>query len=200
MGDSVPKHAGPISLTDTFEAIKTDRELKTENQDKSPDFSAAAAEKHIDDLAVLNFDRTAWEDKVRQYGHAFRTVPDIVDADINASGVLVTRRYVNTEGTETTTSTPFYRLSISASIRTQDGEILPLHQIYMSFTPEGLPTEPVVANTVTHMIETLQALQKAPVADAYTGPAILSSRVKWRSGITFAASERSGTNQPRGTA
>jgi TldD protein len=159
-----------------FEAIKTERELKTDSEDKSPDFSPALAEKHLDDPAVLNFNRASWEDKVRRYGHAFRTVPDIVDADISASAVLLTRRYVNTEGTQTTTSTPFYRLSISASIRAQDGEILPLHETYMSFSPEGLPTDAAVTSTVTQMIETLQALQKAPVADAYTGPAILSSR------------------------
>lgn len=159
-----------------FEAIKTDRELKADGEDKSPDFSAAPAEKHLDNPALLSFARRVWEDKVRRYGHAFRAVPDVVDADISASAVLVTRRYVNTEGTETATSTPFYRLSISASVRAQDGEVLPLYETYMAFSPEGLPDDQAVTSAISHMIQVLQALQKAPVADAYTGPAILSSR------------------------
>ena len=159
-----------------FESIKTDRELKADGEDKSPDFSAAPAETHQDNPGALNFERAVWEDKVRRYGHAFRGVSDIIDADVSASAVLLTRRYVNTEGAQTETSTPFYRLMISASVRAQDGEILPLHQDYMSFSPEGLPTDQDVTNTITRMIETLKALQKAPVADAYTGPAILSSR------------------------
>jgi len=159
-----------------FESIKTDRELKAEAEDKSPDFSAAPAETHQDNPGVLNFERAVWEEKVRRYGHAFRSVSDISDAEVSASAVLLTRRYVNTEGAQTETSTPIYRLTISTSIRAQDGEVLPLHQSYMSFSPEGLPSDQDVTRTIARMIETLQALQKAPVADAYTGPAILSSR------------------------
>ena len=159
-----------------FDAIKTNRKLKTEDEDKSPDFSAARPEIHVDAPAILNFDRSLWEEKVRRYGQAFRSVPDMVEADVSGVAELVTHRYVNTEGTAITTSTPLYRLSISTSIRAQDGEVIPLNESYMSFTPEGLPGDQAVNVTVAHMVETLHALQKAPVADAYTGPAILSSR------------------------
>lgn len=159
-----------------FEAIQTDRKMEKKDEDESPDFSAAPAEQYLENLQEIQFDRSAWEQKVRSYGRAFRNVADIDDADISASGEIVTKRYVNTEGTETRTSQPFYKLIISASIRAADGEILPLHRTYMSFTPEGLPDDKAVMSDIAQMISTLQALQKAPVADAYTGPAILSSR------------------------
>ena len=159
-----------------FEAIKTNREIKAEDEDKSPDFSSAPAEKYSADLAVLVFDRGIWEEKVRKYSRPFSKVPDLVDADVSATAQVLTRRYVNTEGTETRTSTPFYKLTISASIRAEDGEVLPLDQTYMSFSSQGLPDDEIVMSAVSRMIDTLLALQKAPVADAYTGPAILSSR------------------------
>lgn len=159
-----------------FEAIQTDRKMEKKEEDDSPDFSAAPAEDYMEDVQELRFDRSAWEQRVRTYGRSFRKVADIEDADITASGEVVTKRYVNTEGTETRTSQPFYKVTISASIRAADGEILPLHSTYMSFTPEGLPDEQTVTSDIAQMISTLQALQKAPVADAYTGPAILSSR------------------------
>lgn len=159
-----------------FEAIKTNQQLKSDDDDKSPDFSAAQPEIHTDAPAVLSFDRSVWEEKVRRYGKAFRAVPDILDADVSASGVVVTKRYVNTEGTATTSSTPIYSVIISASVRAEDGEVIPLHQTYMAFTPEDLPSDRAVMAAVAHMSETLTALRKAPVADAYTGPAILSSR------------------------
>jgi TldD protein len=159
-----------------FEAIQTNQQLKSDDGDKSPDFSTAQAETHLDAPVVLGFERSVWEEKVRQYGRAFRSVPDIVDADVSASGVVVTKRYVNTEGTATTTSRPIYTVIISASVRAEDGEVIPLHQTYMAFTPEGLPSDQEVTSAVAHMIEMLRALEKAPVADAYTGPAILSSR------------------------
>jgi predicted Zn-dependent protease len=46
----------------------------------------------------------------------------------------------------------------------------------MSFRPDGLPRDEAVVKDVDQMIETLLALVKAPMADPYTGPAILSGR------------------------
>jgi len=53
---------------------------------------------------------------------------------------------------------------------------LPLHQTYMSFRADGLPDEAALARDVARMIDTLQKLTKAPLAEPYTGPAILSCR------------------------
>jgi predicted Zn-dependent protease len=159
-----------------FEAMKTNRELKVAEEDDSPDFSPAPAQQYSEVVEPLRFDSAAWEEKVRRYGRPFRKNADIVDADITASAELLTRRYVNTDGSEIRTSTPLYKLDISASIRAEDGEILPLQQMFMSFSPEGLPSDDVVLGTVSKMIDTLLALQKAPLAEAYTGPAILSGR------------------------
>lgn len=159
-----------------FEAIKTSREMKAAEEDNSPDFSRSPAEKYSENPATLNFDRAAWEEKARLYGRAFRKLPDIDDADISASAETVTKRYVNTDGAEVRTSATLYKLSISASIKAADGENLPLTKIFMSFSPGGLPSDEVVLRTASEMKDMLLALQKAPVADAYTGPAILSGR------------------------
>jgi len=159
-----------------FEAVKTSREMKVADEDKSPDFSPAPPQTYFEDFAPMTFDRAAWENKARQYGRAFRRYPDIEGADVTASAETTTRRYINTDGAEIRTSTTLYKLSISASIKADDGENLPLMRIFMSFTPEGLPSDPVVLRTVSEMVDMLLALKKAPVADAYTGPAILSSR------------------------
>ncbi len=160
----------------SLEAVKTSREMKTAEEDRSPDFSPAPAETHFEDPAGIAFDRAAWEEKVRQYGRAFRNFPDMEEADVSASAETVTRRYVNTDGAAIRTSTTLYKLTISTSVKAEDGEELPLMRTFMSFTPEGLPSDETVLRTVAEMKEMLVALKKAPVADAYTGPAILSSR------------------------
>ncbi len=159
-----------------YEAVKTNKEMKVADQDSSPDFSPAPSERFSDDPAPMVFNRTAWEEKARQYGRAFRNTADIEDADVSASAETVTRRYVNTDGSEVRTSSTLYKLSISASIKAEDGENLPLMRSFMSFTPEGLPSDDEVLRTVAEMKKMLMELRKAPVADAYTGPAILSSR------------------------
>lgn len=159
-----------------FEAVKTSREMKVPDEDKSPDFSAAPAATYVENPVTLEFDTSAWEEKVRKYGRAFRNHPDVEDADISASAETITKRYVNTDGAEVRTSTTLYKLTISASIKADDGESLPLTRTFMSFKPEGLPGEDVVQRTVLEMVGMLGALRKAPVAEPYTGPAILSSR------------------------
>jgi len=159
-----------------LEAVKTSREMKVADEDKSPDFSPAPAQTYSESVVPINFDRSAWEEKARAYGRAFRKYPDIADADVTASAETTTRRYINTDGAEIRTSTTLYKLSISASIKADDGENLPLIRTFMSFTPENLPSDDVVLRTVNEMVDMLLALKKAPVAEAYTGPAILSSR------------------------
>jgi predicted Zn-dependent protease len=46
----------------------------------------------------------------------------------------------------------------------------------MSFRPQGLPSDEAILKDVNHMVEVLLALAKAPLAEPYTGPAILSGR------------------------
>jgi TldD protein len=164
--------------TQRFEAVKTNGSLRTAKSSTKDedDFSKAAVESYSEPVAEVHFDRTSWEKKVRDYGKPFRGDPNIKSASVSATGEIETRRYVNSDGSVVRLSMPLYRLTISASIRAADGEILPLHRDWMSFTPEGMPSDEEVQQTVTQMISTLQALREAPVEEPYTGPAILSGR------------------------
>jgi len=159
-----------------FEAVKTNDQIGKANEDDSPDFSAAPVEKHFEPEAPYSFSQSDWENKVRKYGQPFRTNPDLVSGQVSVTGEVETRRYVNSEGSEIRISMPLYRLMLSASIRTADGEVLPIHRDFMSFTPEGLPSDDEVVKTSTEMVQILASLQKAPVGEPYTGPAILSGR------------------------
>jgi predicted Zn-dependent protease len=159
-----------------YEAVKTGQDIRPAQEDKSPDFSPAPAEKYLEPLAPFSFDRPAWEEKVRKYGRAFRGHPEILKAEVAAMGEIETRRYVSTDQAEIRMSLPFYRLMISASIRAADGEVMDLNRTFLSFHPDGLPGDEEALRTVSQMVEMLLALQKAPVGEPYTGPAILSGR------------------------
>ena len=159
-----------------FEAVKTNQDIKLAREDKSPDFSAEAPAQYLEPLAPFSFDRSVWEERVRKYGRAFRGHPDILHAEVSAIGEIETRRYTATDGAEIRMSMPLYRLMISASVRAADGEVMGLNRTFMSFHPDGLPADAEVLRTVAGMVDMLLALQKAPVAEPYTGPAILSGR------------------------
>jgi TldD protein len=161
-----------------YEAVKTSGSLRTAKSDTADedDFSKASAEKLMEPIAEFKFDRTAWEEKTRAYGRAFRGDANMVSGNVTATAEIETRRYVNSDGSVIRLSAPFYRLMISASTRAKDGEVLPLHRDWMSFSPDGLPSDDAVNKAVAEMVATLNALREAPVEEPYTGPAILSGR------------------------
>jgi TldD protein len=159
-----------------LQQVKTNVAVKVEAEDKSGDFSQEPAEKYSEPIAPFSFDSKAWEQKVRRYTAPFKNHAEILDANAEIIAEVETRRYVNSDGSSIRASSPFYRIIISASIKADDGMEMPLHQTYMAFRPEELPSDAAVLKDVTRMVDNLQALRKAPLADAYTGPAILSGR------------------------
>jgi TldD protein len=164
------------SAVEEFEQVKANVATKVETEDKSGDFSPQPAQKYLEEIAPFSFDRAAWELRIRKITAPFRTIPGISEAGAEVSGEIETRRYVSSDGSVERLSAPLYRLVISATMKAEDGMELPLHQTYMSFRPDGLPDDVAIAEDVGKMIRTLVALNRAPLAEPYTGPAILSGR------------------------
>lgn len=156
--------------------VKANVQVKVEAEDRSADFSREAPETWHEPAAPFALDRPAWEEKLRRYTAPFAGHDPIIEAAAHLTAEVETRRYVDSDGTRIQTSTPFYRLVVSASAKAADGMQLPLHQTWMSFRPDGLPDDATVAREVERMVRTLLALVEAPVAEPYTGPAILSGR------------------------
>ena len=159
-----------------YQKVKANVQVKVEAEDKSGDFSHEPVETYFEAPAPFSIDAATWEQKVRRISAPFGQHKEIIDNSAQLIAEVETRRYVNSDGSRIQISSPIYRLIISATAKADDGMELPLHQTYMSFRPDGLPDEATVLKDVDHMIDTLLALVKAPVADPYTGPAILSGR------------------------
>ena len=162
--------------------VKANVKVKVEEEDQSGDFSAEPAQKWLEEPLPLDYDRTAWEEKLRGYTAPFSGYGHIYSAGATLSANVETRWYVNSEGSEIRTSQSYYRLMITAYTKAEDGMELPRYESFFSFTPEGLPGESQVLETVEAMIADLEALREAPLVDPYTGPAILSGRA---SGVFF---------------
>ena len=164
------------SALQRYQKVKANVQVKVEAEDRSGDFSHEAAEAYFETPAPFSIDTAAWEKRMRMLTAPFAQHKEIIENNAQMMAEVETRRYVNSDGSRIQISSPFYRIIISATAKADDGMELPLHQTYMSFRPDGLPDEASVQKDVDHMIDTLLALVKAPVADPYTGPAILSGR------------------------
>ncbi len=156
--------------------VKTNVQVKVEEEDQSADFSREGAEKYIENLADVALDRALWEDKIRRYTKPFSAHGDIYQGQASITATGQARWFVSSEGARIQTSRPGYRLFIFAVTKADDGMELPRFESFFATTPDGLPGDDEVLAIVEQMIADLDELREAPVVDPYTGPAILSGR------------------------
>ena len=159
-----------------FQQVEANVQVKVESEDRSGDFSEEKPQVYSEPIAPFSVDKEAWEQRLRAITKPFAGHKEILAASAQMVAEIETRRFVDSDGAEIRMSSPFYRVIISATAKADDGMELPLHQTYMSFHPDGLPDEATLQSDVGRMISTLLQLVKAPVAEPYTGPAILSGR------------------------
>jgi predicted Zn-dependent protease len=162
--------------------IKTNVEVAVAAEDKSDDFSHEKPEQYTEPRSDVKLDRKIWEDKLRKYTAPFAKYSDIYAAQAILEVSSETRWLVNSEGARVQTSQPSWRLFLIAQTKADDGMELPRYESYLGFSDKDMPTDAEVLKAADKMIRDLHALRTAPVAEPYTGPAILSGRA---SGVFF---------------
>jgi TldD protein len=165
-----------------FTKVRTNVQVKVAQEDSSADFSREEPQQSSEPTVDIHLNRALWEDKVRKYTAPFAKYTNIYEASSFLQSEVETRWFVNTEGTVIQTSQPGFHLFVMATTKASDGMELPLYESYFAFAEKDLPGDATVLKAVDKMIHDLEALRVAPVADAYTGPAILSGRA---SGVFF---------------
>jgi TldD protein len=163
-----------------YNNVKNVIATRKKDEKSIPDFSREAVEKYYEDplpkLADI-FIKEQWEQKTRQYSKLFLGEASIVSADVSLQVTNDRRYYVSSEGASVVQNFGGAYLYVIASIRATDGEVIPLHRSYYAPTPAELPGDETIANDIKEMIVTLQKLKTAPMADPYTGPALLDGPV-----------------------
>ncbi|HWZ98834.1 MAG TPA: metallopeptidase TldD-related protein [Candidatus Dormibacteraeota bacterium] len=170
--DRAYKRAGP-----TFLNVKTNTAVRAEEEDKSPDFSKESPVQHTGEaLTVPPFDKSAWEGEIRRLSGEFRKYPDVYFASVVLQVQSANERMVNSEGTAITSPSNSTRLVMEAQTRADDGMDLLRVETFQAPSAAGLPSEKELTEKIEKMATDLNALRKAPVAEPYDGPALLSGR------------------------
>lgn len=160
------------------ETLKSLKNSPASAKNKLPDFSKTTPEQFIEPpLSTDWFKLAEWQDKVRRYSAPFQKNPDMVSGDVSLQLVSERKYFVSSEGTSVVQNQRYVYLMITGNIRAKDGDIVPLHKSFFAFTPEGLPNDEVVLQEVDKLINTLTKLKDAPLAEPYSGPAILDAQV-----------------------
>src|SRR5215470_4294013 len=156
--------------------VRTNTAVRAEEEDKSPDFSKEKPETHIGEASAATFDRTAWEGEIKRLSAAFRKYPDVYFASVVLQVTNSNSRMVSSEGTTLVSPTSSTRLVMEAQTRADDGMDLLRVETFQAPNAKGLPAEAELTAKIEKMAADLSALRKAPVAEPYDGPALLSGR------------------------
>jgi len=166
------KRAAPAYLN-----VKTNTAVRAEEEDKSPDFSKEAPQTHTGEpLTVPGFDRAAWEGEIRRLSGAFRKYSDVYFSTVTLQVQNSNARLVSSEGTMIATPSASTRMVIEAQTRASDGMELLRVETFQAPAASGLPSEADLNAKIDKMALDLRDLRKAPVAEPYDGPALLSGR------------------------
>ena len=143
---------------EAYEDAKSKAATSAADEDKAPCFSKAPAEQFYEEplnAAAVKLDDQQWVKRLNTVSAVFKADPTLQ----NGTAALiyeVNRSYlVNTDGTE-----------VVQNRRTA--------QDFFAFNPDSLPSEERLVAAAQDLLKRVQALKAAPVANPYTGPAILS--------------------------
>jgi TldD protein len=160
-----------------FLKVKTDQAVQSEEEDKSPDFSQEAPQRHLDDShPAVSFNQKDWEERIRRVSAGFLRYPDVYTSLVMLQQT-VNRSYLATsEGTSLVQPAVIARLVIQAETRADDGMDLLRVESFQEDSPSQLPSESQLLAKVDKIAADLKALRAAPAAEPYVGPALLSGR------------------------
>ncbi|MCY4128440.1 MAG: metallopeptidase TldD-related protein, partial [Gammaproteobacteria bacterium] len=151
-------------------------QAQVEKDDQSGDFSQTPTETYAEETKDLIVDEDLLKRKIRLYTQFFSDVDHIRRNSATISTDIETRWFVNSEGTKIKVSHPYFRLIISASTKADDGMVLSKSLTFEGTSQESLLQDTQIVTEVQTLIADLKALREAPLAEPYTGPAILYGR------------------------
>ena len=161
-----------------FEQIKANAAVSTASDDKSPDFSRQKSDYHYENpIHVKDFkiDVKKWEGILTRLSGQMSGNKDIINGTIRFSGDIQRHWFYNTESSSYAENNISFSLYITMAATAEDGMQLPLFKSYYASRPEDLPSEADIKKEIDQMSQLLSNLKKAPLADPYSGPCILSA-------------------------
>ena len=170
------------AATERFEKAVTNQAVKVAEEDSSADFSKESPIQFTGKPNAIKLDKKLWEEYTRTISEEFAKYPWILTSSVSFTGENKAKYFTSTEGSKLEWYESGCRVYINAATKAEDGMSMPLYKSYFSFTPEGLPSIETVKKDIEKMVKLLSELRYAPMAETFSGPAILSGEA---SGVFF---------------
>ncbi|MBO4655648.1 MAG: hypothetical protein J5644_08890 [Bacteroidales bacterium] len=166
-----------------YEKVKANVAVKVEADDHAPDYSNAVQEIYFEPVIEDTlFHENEWISRLKALSSVFNKNQDIQTGYASINYTILRKYFVNSEGTSIVQNHTSCRLYLNVEGQADDGMVLPLYQSYYAHTPDLLPAHSDLLSDAQVLNDKISRLVKAPVAEAYTGPALLS---KEAAGVFF---------------
>ena len=160
-----------------FSKVKANVAVKVDEEDKAADFTMTTPVKYEEPALkndFLKFDTKEWEKRLKKYAAEFLKDEDIFYGGANISYEILRKYFVSSNGDNIVQNNTSANLSIQGIIKSKDGMEMPLYKSYFSYRPDKLPADNEIMKRTELLVKNLIALKNAPVADPFSGPALLS--------------------------
>lgn len=168
-----------------YQKVQANVAVKVAAEDKSPDFSIEKGEVYTEPVVsdkAINKLAGEMEEKIRLYSATFKRNQELVSGESSYRIELLRSYFVDTDGACITQNNTQYRLGMDATTVAEDGMNLPLYKSYFGHSIKEMPDNKTVITDAQAISKMLSDLRRAPVADTYAGPALLSPEA---SGVFF---------------
>ena len=173
-----------IAVRNYHEALSK-MQTNVDNEDKAPCFSKAPVEQYYEKPltpAETSLDTAAWRVRLDKVTSVFAEYPELENGSAVINSGYERKYIVNSEGSVVVQNRRVIQLSIMTSAIADDGYECPMQKSYFAFDESQLPSTDSLVAAARDIVERIFKLRAAPVADPYTGPAILSGDA---SGVLF---------------
>ncbi len=164
------------SVSNRLIRIKTDEKLRAAATDTSGDFSKEDPQVSFSVTPKYKFDSADWAKRLRKLSAEFTKYPGALNSSVSVESERVSTTQVTTEGTRLEHGRLFARLFITARGKASDGMDLSTMETFEADDPSKLPKDAEILASVEKAGANLSSLLRAPPADPFVGPAILSGR------------------------
>ncbi|MCL1822053.1 MAG: metallopeptidase TldD-related protein, partial [Prolixibacteraceae bacterium] len=161
-----------------YENVKANTAIMVAAEDKSDDFTVEKPERYYEKPVAFETvlpDMEMWENKIKSYSKVFAENKTILHGTASFEIELTRKYFVNTEGSEIVENRVAYRISISAGVIADDGMNLPLFKSWFAHDIKDLPSDAQVIAAAKEISDLLVALREAPVAESFSGPALMTA-------------------------
>lgn len=168
-----------------FSKVKANISVKVEEEDKAADFTLDAPNV-FEEAAIksgsIKFDVKEWERRIKKYSAEFLKDSAIFTGSSSVNYQVLRKYFVSSNGDKIVQNNTSAGVFIIGSIKAKDGMEMPLYKSLQAHRPERLPSDADMQKLAENLVANLVALKNAPVAEPFSGPALLSAEA---SGVFF---------------